>query len=87
MAYVIDTPSRRLESYIIHTPADVGRRLDSYIFDTSADASARLVISDALNGPSGSLGYDERSTKPLGGHQTSVESSDMKLSPVYLIYL
>ena len=26
MAYVIDTPSQRLESYIILTPADVGRR-------------------------------------------------------------
>ena len=37
MAYVIDTPSRRLESYIIHTPADVGRRLDSFLFHTSAD--------------------------------------------------
>ena len=37
MAYVIDTPSRRLESYIILTPADVGRRLDSFLFDTSAD--------------------------------------------------
>ena len=30
MAYVIDTPSRRLESYIILTPADIGRRLDSF---------------------------------------------------------
>ena len=29
MAYVIDTPSRRLESYIILTPADIGQRLDS----------------------------------------------------------
>ena len=38
MAYVIDTPSRRLDSYVIDTPADVGRRLDSYIIDTSADA-------------------------------------------------
>ena len=38
MAYVIHTPSRRLESYIIHTPADVSRRLDSYLFHTSADA-------------------------------------------------
>ena len=37
MAYVIDTPSRRLESYIILTPADVGRRLDSFLFDTLAD--------------------------------------------------
>ena len=37
MAYVIDTPSRRLESYIIHTPADVGRRLDSFLFHTLAD--------------------------------------------------
>ena len=38
MAYVIHTPSRRLESYIIHTPADVGQHLDSYLFHTSADA-------------------------------------------------
>ena len=37
MAYVTDTPSRRLESYIILTLADVGRRPDSYLFHTSAD--------------------------------------------------
>ena len=37
MAYVIDTLSRRLESYIIHTPADVGQRLDSFLFHTLAD--------------------------------------------------
>ena len=37
MAYVIDTPSRRLESYIIHTPADVGQCLDSFLFHTLAD--------------------------------------------------
>ena len=30
--------SRRLESYVIDTPADVGRRLDSYIIHMSADA-------------------------------------------------
>ena len=38
MAYVIDAPSQRLESYIIHTPADVGRRLDSFLFNTLADS-------------------------------------------------
>ena len=37
MAYMIDTPSRHLESYIFHTPAKVGRRLDSFLFDTLAD--------------------------------------------------
>ena len=37
MAYVIDTLSRRLESYIIHTPANVGQRLDSFLFDMLAD--------------------------------------------------
>jgi hypothetical protein len=37
MAYVIDTPNRCLESFVIHTPADVGRRGDSTIFDTPAD--------------------------------------------------
>ena len=37
MAYVIDTPSRRLESYKILTPANVGRRLDSFLFDMLAD--------------------------------------------------
>ena len=29
--------SRRLESYVIDTPANVGRRSDSYMIDTSAD--------------------------------------------------
>ena len=38
MAYVIDTPSRRLDSYIILTPANVGRRLDSFLFHTLADS-------------------------------------------------
>ena len=37
MAYVIDTLSRRLDSYIILTLADVGRRSDSFLFHTSAD--------------------------------------------------
>ena len=37
MAYVIDTPSQRLESYIFLTPANVGRDLDSFLFDMSAD--------------------------------------------------
>ena len=37
MAYVIDTPSQRLDSYIILTLADVGRRSDSVLFHTSAD--------------------------------------------------
>ena len=37
MAYVIDTPSRRLESYIILTPANVSRRLDSFLFDMLAN--------------------------------------------------
>ena len=39
MAYVIHTPSQQLESYIIHTPADIGQHLDSYIFHTSANTS------------------------------------------------
>ena len=46
MAYVIDTLSRRLDSYIILTPADIGRRLDSFLFHTSADSQpsrCRLV--------------------------------------------
>ena len=37
MAYVIDTPSRRLDSYIILTLADVGRRSDSFLFHMLAD--------------------------------------------------
>ena len=37
MAYVIDTPSRRLDSYIILTLAEVGRRSDSFLFHTSAE--------------------------------------------------
>ena len=37
MAYVIDTPSQHLDSYIILTPANVGRRLDSFLFHTLAD--------------------------------------------------
>ena len=37
MAYVTDTPSRRLDSYIILTLADVGRRIDSFLFHTSAE--------------------------------------------------
>ena len=37
MAYVIDTPSQRLESYIILTPADISQRLDFFLFDMSAD--------------------------------------------------
>ena len=37
MAYVIDTPSRRLDSYIILTLADIGRRSDSFLFHTLAD--------------------------------------------------
>ena len=37
MAYVIDTPSRRLDSYIILTLADVGRCSDSFLFHTLAD--------------------------------------------------
>ena len=37
MAYVTDTPSRRLDSYIILTLADVSRRPDSLLFHTSAD--------------------------------------------------
>ena len=38
MAYVIDTPSQCLESYIILTPADVGWCLDSVLFDMLADS-------------------------------------------------
>ena len=37
MAYVTDTPSRRLDSYIILTLADVGRRIDSFLFHTLAE--------------------------------------------------
>ena len=37
MAYVIDTPSQCLDSYIILTPANVSLRLDSFLFHTSAD--------------------------------------------------
>ena len=37
MAYVTDTPSRRLDSYIILTLADVGRHPDSLLFHMSAD--------------------------------------------------
>ena len=37
MAYAIDTPSRRLESYIMLTPANIGRCLDSFLFDMLAD--------------------------------------------------
>jgi hypothetical protein len=47
MAYVIDTPNRRLESFVIHTPADVGRRGDSAIFDTPADIGWKSGHSDA----------------------------------------
>src|ERR1700761_1383594 len=36
MAYVIDTPSRRLDSYVIDTPADVSRRLVLSIMITPA---------------------------------------------------
>ena len=38
MAYVIDTPSQCLDSYIILTPANVGLHLDSFLFHTSADS-------------------------------------------------
>ena len=37
MAYVIDTPSRCLDSYIILTLADIGRRSDSFLFHMSAN--------------------------------------------------
>ena len=37
MAYVTDTPSQRLDSYIILTLADVGQHPDSLLFHTSAD--------------------------------------------------
>ena len=47
IAYVIDTPSRCLDSYIILTPADIGRHLDSYIIHISADRAAALLISGA----------------------------------------
>jgi hypothetical protein len=39
MAYVIDTPSRRLESYLVDTPADIGQRGDSNVIHTPADVS------------------------------------------------
>ena len=38
MIYLIDTPSRCLESYIILTPANIGWCLDSFLFDMSADS-------------------------------------------------
>ena len=47
MAYVIDTPSQRLDSYIILTPADVGQCLYSYIIHMLADRVAALLISGA----------------------------------------
>ena len=50
MAYVIHTPSQWLESYIIHTPANVGRCLDSYLFHTLADAWLGQLL--RLGGPS-----------------------------------
>ena len=39
--------------------------------------AAPPMISGALNGPSGCLWYDERSTKLLGEYPTSMESCDM----------
>ena len=39
LAYVIHTPSWWLESYLIHTPADISQHLDSYIFHTLVDTS------------------------------------------------
>ena len=65
MAYVIDTPSRRLESYIILTPANVGQCLDSFLFDTSADGwpvwwsvvheMYHLAVCDMMDGPASFL--------------------------------
>ena len=37
MAYVIDTLSQHLESYIILAPADIGRHLNSFLFDMLAN--------------------------------------------------
>ena len=37
MAYVIDTPSRWLDSYIILTLADVSQRIDSFLFHMLAE--------------------------------------------------
>ena len=65
MAYVIDTPSRRLESYIIHTPADISRHLDSFLFDTLANGRPvqwsavhemyHLAVWDMMGGPASFL--------------------------------
>jgi hypothetical protein len=46
MAYVIDTPSRRLESYLVDTPADVGRCRDSNVIHTPADVGWKSGLSD-----------------------------------------
>ena len=37
MAYVTDTPSQQLDSYIILTLADVGQRPDSFLFHMLAN--------------------------------------------------
>jgi hypothetical protein len=46
MDYVIDTPSRRLESYLVDTPADVGRRGDFDVIHTPADIGWKSGHSD-----------------------------------------
>ena len=51
MAYVTDTPSQQLESYIILTLADVGRRPDSYLFHTSADVLRHTNTSTSHGAP------------------------------------
>ena len=65
MAYVIDTPSWHLESYIILTPADVNRHLDSFLFDMLADSQPvwwsvahemyHLAVCDIMGGPASFL--------------------------------
>ena len=61
MAYVIDTPSQCLESYIILTPANVGWCLDSFLFDMLADSHplwwslvhemCHLAVCNMMGGP------------------------------------
>ena len=88
MAYEIDTPSWRLDSSIILTPADVGRCLDSYIIHTLADRVAAPLISGAWNEPSGFLWYNELTTQFSGKYLISLESCSMQLSnSIYYIFV
>ena len=79
MAYVIDTPSRRLESYIILTPANVGWRLDSFLIWYVGRRSACPVIPGAWNVPSSCLWYGEWPIKLSIENIILLESCDMQL--------